>query len=89
MVFGSISIILFGINFLIIIYALVKFQYLTSNLIYPEDLIERVKSSEDISEDLLRYLNLLHTPYFIREFVKYNLYLHFITLLPFILIFGI
>lgn len=61
-----------------------KFHYLTNKLIYPKDLFEKINPSEDITEDLLRYLNLLHTLYVLKESIKNNLYLHFFTLLPFI-----
>ena len=82
--FSTISLGLFGINFLISIYALVTFHYLKNDLTYPKEKIEKFNPSEDISKDLLEYLNLLQKPYLLKEYVKFNLYLHFITLLPLI-----
>ena len=82
--FSAISLGLFGINFLFSTYALVKYQYLTNKFFYPKEILEKIDPSEEISGDLLRYLNLLQIPYFLKETTKYSLYLHFITLLPII-----
>ena len=82
--FSAISLGLFGINFLFSTYGLVKYHYLKNEFFYPKQNFEKFNPSEDIPEDLLEYLNLLQKPYFLKEYIKYNLYLHFITLLPFI-----
>lgn len=80
--FSAISLGLFGINFLFSTYALVKYHYLTNDFFYPKEILINFSPTEEISEDLLRYLNLLQIPYFIKKLIKYSLYLHFITLLP-------
>lgn len=80
--FSAISLGLFGINFLFSTYALVKYHYLTNDFFYPKEILENFNPTEEISEDLLKYLNLLQIPYFLKELIKYSLYLHFITLLP-------
>ncbi len=82
--FSAISLGLFGINFLISTYALVKYHYLTSEFFYPKENLKKFNLTEDITEDLLGYLNQLQIPYLLKEYIKYNLYLHFLTLLPFI-----
>ena len=82
--FSAISLGLFGLNFLFSTYALLKYHYLTNEFFYPKKNLEKFNPSEEIPEDLLKYLNLLQIPYFLKEFIKYSLYLHFITLLPFL-----
>lgn len=82
--FSAISLGLFGINFLISTYVLVKYHYLTNEFFYPKENLKKFNPTEDISEDLLEYLNLLQKPYLLKEYIKYNLYLHFLTLLPFV-----
>ncbi len=76
---------MFGSNFLFSTITFLKFHYLANKVIYPKEFFEKFKTSEDIPEDISKYLDKLRFPYFVKESIKYNLYLHFLTLLPFIL----
>lgn len=75
---------IFGFNFLLSTITFVKFHYLTNEVIYPKEFFKKIKIPDDIPEDISKYLDQLRFPYLIKESIKYNLYLHFFTLLPFI-----